>query len=113
MEKIVLKARKRDVIGKAVKALRRNGEIPAVVYGNASDNQNLAVLMHDFEKVFKEAGSSAIVTLEIEGEKEKNVLIHDVAESPMQSLPEHIDFYEVSMTEKIQTSVPLHFIGDS
>lgn len=113
MEKKTLKVQKRDTVGKAVRAMRAEGIVPAVVYGKGKENQNLSVSLHDFDLIYKEVGSSAIITLEVDGGGEKNVLIHDVAQDPVTNAPEHIDFYEVSMTEKITANVPLYFMGDS
>lgn len=113
MEKKTLKVQKRNTVGKAVRAMRAEGIVPAVVYGKGKENENLSVTQHDFDQIYKEVGSSAIITLSIEGGGEKNVLIHNVAQDPVTNVPEHIDFYEVSMTEKITANVPLHFVGDS
>lgn len=113
MEKKILKVQKRDTVGKAVRAMRREGIVPAIVYGKGKENQNLSVSLHDFDLVYREVGSSAVIALKIDGDSEKNVLIHDVSQNPVTNVPEHIDFYEVSMTEKITANVPLHFIGDS
>lgn len=113
MERPVLKVQKREITGKAVAELRRGGLIPAVVYGKGKENENLSVNRLEFEHIYKEVGSSAIIKLEVDESGEKNVLIHDVSLGAVSGLPEHIDFYEVSMTEKITATVPLHFVGDS
>jgi large subunit ribosomal protein L25 len=113
MDKIKLKVLLRTETAKAVGALRRAGNMPAVLYGKGKDNQNLTVTVHDFEKMYREAGTSSIVLLEIEGNGQKNVLVQDVSYDAFTSKPEHADFYEVSMTEKITTTIPLVFIGDS
>jgi large subunit ribosomal protein L25 len=113
MDKINLKVNLRDKTGKAVRELRRNGEIPAVLYGKGKENKNLSVSLHDFEKMYRDAGTSSIVLLKIEGAGEKNVLVQDVSYDAYTAKPEHADFYEVSMTEKITTTIPLVFIGDS
>lgn len=101
------------MVGKAVRSMRKEGIVPAVVYGKGKKNENLSVSLHDFDLIYREVGSSAIIELDINGKENKNVLIHDVAQNPVTNAPEHIDFYEVSMTEKITANVPLHFVGDS
>lgn len=113
MDKIKLNAKPREKTGKAVRALRRAGLIPAVLYGKGKNNVNLSVSLHDFNKMFREAGTSSIVLLSIEENGEKNVLVQDVSYNSYTSEPEHADFYEVSMTEKITTTIPLVFVGDS
>src|SRR3990172_6706013 len=105
MDKLTLKAQKRTIIGKKTKALRKQGSIPAVVYGHKIDSVPVTVNDKDFNKVYDKAGGSTLVLLEIDG-KEKNVLIHEHQVHPITNKPIHIDFYQVSMTEKIKTEIP-------
>ncbi|NIM47619.1 MAG: 50S ribosomal protein L25 [Candidatus Aenigmarchaeota archaeon] len=113
METITLKAKKREVVGKKVKKLRKEGFLPAVLYGRDTKNENLSILKAEFEKIFKKAGLNKIVSLVIEGEGKKNVLIHEPQVDPVTNNPLHVDLYQVKMTEKITTNVPLVFIGES
>lgn len=113
MEKFKLNAKVRELTGKAAKRLRVIGEIPAVLYGKKKENQNLSIALHDFRKLYTEAGTSSIVLLDIKDSGTKNVLVQDIDFDPLTNVPRHIDFYEVSMTEKITTNIPLHFVGDS
>lgn len=113
MDKIKLNVSLREDKGATARALRRDGNIPAVLYGKGKEAKSLSVPLHDFEMMFREAGTSSIVLLTIEGNGEKNVLVQDVSYNAMTSKPDHADFYEVSMTEKITTTIPLVFIGDS
>ncbi len=113
MEKVTLKANIRANVGKAIQTLRASGMVPCNVYGKGKKNLNLSVSLHDIEKIFRETGTTSILLLDIENEGIKNVLIHDLSFNPVTSKIEHVDFYEVSMTEKITTNVPLSFTGDS
>jgi large subunit ribosomal protein L25 len=113
MEKVKLTATPREVTGKQVGALRRQGLIPAVVYGQGQKNQNLTVVKGEFEKILREVGTSSIILLSIEGDGQKNVLVHEIGHNPLTGDSDHIDFYEISMKEKITTTIPLHFVGDS
>ena len=92
--------------------LRNQGKIPAVLYGRQVENINLEVDSHEFEKAYKEAGESTIISLKI-GDDMRNVLIHDVQFDPLTDKASHIDFYQVRMDEKITVSVSLIFIGES
>lgn len=112
MDKKILKAENRDVNKEKPKKLRESGKTPAVVYGKKSENINLSVDTVEFEKIYREVGSSAIINLSIDNYN-KNVLIHDVSLNPVTDEPEHIDFYEVDMRQKITTNVPLVFTGES
>lgn len=107
-----LTAQKREIFGKKTSALRKQGFVPAELYGHGLDNMHLMVPSKDFSKVFKEAGESTIVKLKVEN-NEFNVLVHDFQRNYLTDEFSHIDFYSVKMDEKITTSVPLEFIGEA
>lgn len=86
--------------------------MPAVVYGEGVPSQSIAVPYKDFEKVYKEAGESTLITLEVDG-KSHNVLINDIAHDPLRGNPLHADFYAVRMDKVIKTKVPIEFFGES
>ncbi|HRY60053.1 MAG TPA: 50S ribosomal protein L25 [Patescibacteria group bacterium] len=110
----VLNAKKREVTGEKIDSVRKEGLIPAVVYGKGKENVNLVVNAIEFNKVFTKTGENTLIKLNIEGEGvAKNVLAHDVAYNPVSDAPIHIDFYEVKMDEEVETEVPLVFIGES
>ena len=113
METIVIKADVRDVYGKKLEGSRKNGQLPAVVYGNQKDNQAVFVDAHDFTKAFHQAGHSTIVELKVDGENKENVLIHDVDMNPVTNEIRHVDFYRINMNKAIRTEVPLHFVGEA
>lgn len=92
--------------------VRASGMTPAVVYGAGTPSTSLSVPAQQFIKVFKEAGESEIVTLELEGKK-LNVLIHEVQWHPVKDMVVHADFYVVDMNKEIEVSVPLEFTGVS
>ncbi len=107
-----LAVKNREVVGKKVKALRKQGLVPAELYGHGTKNAHLTVPAKDFNKVFKEAGSSTVVTLVTEQGK-KPAIIHDIVRDPLTNDIMHIDFYEVRMDEKITAKVPVEFTGDA
>ena len=92
--------------------VRANGMTPAVVYGAGTPSTSLSVPAQQFIKVFKEAGESEIVTLELEGKK-LNVLIHEVQWHPVKDMVMHADFYVVDMNKEIEVAVPIEFTGVS
>ncbi|MBI4920044.1 50S ribosomal protein L25 [Candidatus Azambacteria bacterium] len=116
-----LKGKNRTLLGKKVKSLRRNGIVPAVVYGGKDGSIPLELNLKEFLKVFKTAGETTLIKLFINEEKVsakggpafgwKNVLIHDISRDPLTDQINHIDFYEVKMDEKITADVPLVFVG--
>ncbi|OGZ04079.1 MAG: hypothetical protein A2604_02140 [Candidatus Liptonbacteria bacterium RIFOXYD1_FULL_36_11] len=107
-----LKAQKRNIFGKASKNLRKEGLIPAELYGHKIDNLHLSVPIKDFLKAFSEAGESSIINLDIEGEK-RPVLIYHISKNSLKDEIENIDFYQVRMDEKVTTKIPVEFIGES
>lgn len=113
MEKIILKAQKRNIVGKKVKKLRDIGQIPAVLYGQGKNAINLSIDLNSFIKTYKKSGGSTLVDLMIEEEKPIKILIHEPQKNPLTDKPIHVDFYKIKMDEEITTEIPLEFIGIS
>jgi len=107
-----LAAQVREEKGRKVRSLRREGLIPAELYGHGLENKHLAVRVREFGKVFKEAGKNTLLTLSLEGEK-RPVLIHEVQRDYISNDIAHVDFYQVSMKEEIKAKIPLEFLGES
>lgn len=112
MDKLQLKAAARDVKANVAK-MRKAGQLPAVLYGHNVKNQSLTVSQADFEKVLRKAGESTIIHLVTDDGKTHSVLIHDIQNHYLTSNPIHVDFYEVSMTEKLKAKVALEFTGEA
>ncbi len=112
MDKIELGATVRDE-KKPAHGLRRTGFVPAELYGHNVPNMHLQLAQNEFERILRKAGESTIVTLNIEGVGTRNVLIHDVQKHAVKNQPIHIDFYEVSMSEKLTATVQIEFTGDA
>ena len=109
---LTLKAEPRTALGKKVKSLRKEGFLPAVIYGAKETAKPVVLNLKEFEKVWREAGESSLIELELGGEK-KGVLIKEVQTDPVKDFPIHADFQAVSMDEKIEAEVPVRFIGES
>ena len=112
MEQIPLTAQKRTILGRKVKTLRREGLIPAHVFGHKIKTIHVQVKQTDFAKVFEKAGETGIVDLAIDSQK-KPVLIRNVQVHPVTDTPLHIDFYQVNLTEKVKVNVPIELILES
>ena len=112
MEKVVLNASKRDVIGKQVKALRRAGKLPAVIYGRHTEPININLDAHSASLALGKLTSSSIVTLNVDG-TEYPALVREKQRDYIKNRLLHVDFLAVSMTEKLRTQVSVHFIGVS
>jgi len=100
------------VAGQNLTNMRLAGEIPAVVYGAGSETASIAVSFKDFVKVWKEAGESGTVTLELPTGT-ATVLIHEVVNDPVKSVPEHVDFLAIDVNKPITVKVPIEFTGVS
>jgi large subunit ribosomal protein L25 len=107
-----LEAKKREIFGKRVNKLIKDGLIPAEIYGRGFENIHVTVPVKDFSRVLKEAGESTIITLVVDG-KMFPVIIHEVKTDAIKDFIAHVDFYRVHMDEKIRAHVPVIFIGES
>jgi large subunit ribosomal protein L25 len=112
MEKVVLKATKRDVIGKQVKALRREGKLPAVIYGRHTDPVNINLDAHSASLTLAKVTSSSLVTIDVDG-TQYPALVREKQRDYIKNRLLHVDFLAVSLTEKLRTRVRVHFVGVS
>ena len=108
-----LAAAHREVTGKKVAYLRRDGRLPAVVYGRGLESASVSVDAHEFETLRRHAGPNTLVDLSVDGEKPAPVLVHDVQLHRVTRKPLHVDLYVVRMTEELTVEVPLVSEGDS
>lgn len=113
MTTLILSADIRTIQGKKVATLRRNGQTPVVLYGHGVAPTMLTVEAKPFRHIWKTAGSSQLVDLGITGKPAVKVLIHDIQEHPVSGEVVHADLYQVKMTEKLETEIPLKFVGNS
>ncbi len=112
MKKYKLQATKRELLGRKVKKIRREGLLPATVYGKKIKSASLAVDQNAFAKVYADAGETGLVELNL-GSEIRPVLIHNVQIDPVDSAPLHVEFFQVDLKEKVRTKVPLVFVGES
>lgn len=112
MERVQLKAEPRNVIGRQVKSLRRQGLVPAVVYGHDFKALSIQVPMKELERVYAEAGESTVVYLNVGGQDHPTI-IHDIVRDALSDKFLHADFYKVRLDEKIHAKIHLNFIGES
>lgn len=113
MEKIQIESKARDSKTEIAEKMRKDGMIPANLYGHNVPNMHLSLSQNTFEKVLRKAGESTIIELIDPEGKTHNVLIQEVQKHYLTSQPIHVDFYEVKMTEKLTATVELIFDGES
>lgn len=113
-EKLKLKAEKRKVSGRKVRKLRREGILPANIYGKKVKSQAVKLDLRTFLPIYQEVGETGIVNLTLKGEtKTRPVLIHNVQLDPVTDQPLHADFYQVDLKKKVATEVPIELAGES
>lgn len=119
MKKYSLSATPRNLVGRKVKTLRKQGLVPATIYGKKVKSVSVSVKTDEFTKVFQEAGESGLVELTIEGEKKtaglpagRQVLVHSVQTDPVRDTLLHVEFHQVDLKEKVRTHVPVECTGE-
>jgi large subunit ribosomal protein L25 len=106
-----LEATTRSDSGKSAAArLRREGRLPAVLFGHGLESQPLSLDAHEFAVLRRHVAATTLVDLSVDGHKPRAVLIHGVQGHKVSHRPLHVDLFAVRMTEELTAEVPL--IGD-
>jgi len=114
MGKLNLKAEKRTVLGRKIKKIRREGLLPANVYGKKVASLSLQLDAKEFAKIYQEAGETGMIDLSVSGEKEvRPVLIHNIQKDPVSEDFLHVDFRQVILTEKVTATIPVQITGEA
>ena len=112
MDKVVLKAEKREVTGKQVNALRRAGKLPAVIYGRHLEPIAISLDAHSTGLLMNKLTSSSLVTISLDGE-EYPTLVRDRQRDFIRGNLTHVDFLAVNLKEQIRATVGIEFVGVS
>jgi len=112
-EKHQVKATTRTVVGRKVKKIRKDGLLPATVYGKAFDSLSIQFNLAEVEKLFSDIGESTLVEVVLDEKEKLPVLFRNPQYHPIIGDLIHIDCYKVNLKEKISTMVPLEFVGES
>ena len=112
MKRESLTAEKRTVAGKKVKKLRKEGILPANIYGKNFASEQVQLPLKDFVEVFDKVHETGLVDLLV-GKETYPVLIHNVQIHPLDYTPIHADFYKVNLKEKVKTAIPVVSIGEA
>lgn len=112
MKKHSLAAKKRTVLGRKVKVLRKQGELPATVYGKKIDSISVTINKDAFLSVYKEAGETGLIELAIDKDV-RPVLVNTVQIDPVSSDALHVEFHQVDLKEKVHAKVPVDLTGES
>jgi large subunit ribosomal protein L25 len=106
MEKITLKAKARKEVGRKVKLLRKEGILPANIYGKKIKSESIQVDLKEFLEVYKKVGDTKLFYI-----NERPVLVANIQKNPVSDMLLHIDFHQVDLKEKVEAKVPVELIG--
>ena len=110
-DSIVLEAQKREVTGKKVKAIRKQGLVPATVYQKGKDPVNVQLSYQPFIKAYAQAGLGQPVELSVDG-KARLTMIKDVAIDPVKNTVTHVAFHAVRADRVVEAEIPVVIVGD-
>jgi large subunit ribosomal protein L25 len=108
-----LSASVRTETGRHVHAVRRRGEVPAILYGHNVEPQKLAIEARALRKVWHSAGHSHLVDLALDGGRARKVLIRELQVNPRTTELMHVDLFAVNLREKLTVEIPLIPVGES
>lgn len=106
-----IEVKKRTLLGKKVKKLRKNGLLPANIYGKGIKSLSVELPVKEFEAVFKDVGETSLLDVAVDGQL-RPVLIHNIQRHPVSGAYLHADFYQVNLKEKIKSMIPVDLVGE-
>lgn len=111
-KKLTLNAEARTLTGRKVKKLRKEGIIPANIFGKKIESKSIQVGIKDFEEVYKDAGETGLIEISVGSEK-RPVLVHNIQSNAKSDDILHVDFLQVDLKEKVEANVPVELVGES
>jgi large subunit ribosomal protein L25 len=112
-KQVTLEVERRTVMGKKVKHLRRDGIIPANVYGHQKDSLAIQINAHKMEQALKTHGATQLYKLVIAPDgKEDTVVVRHITRQPATNFIQHIDFFHVKMSEPMRARIPVRLVGE-
>ncbi len=112
MAKFNLASEARKLTGHKVKNLRKEGLLPANIFGKDVDSTAIQIKNKEFMEVYKKAGETGIVEIKL-GKEDRPVLVHHVQVHPVTGAIIHVDFLQVNLKEKVTANIPVEVIGES
>ena len=111
---VTLSAKSRENLKKsATNSIRKEGFVPAVVYGREEASQPISINELELVKTVRDEGRNAIISLKVEGSKSFDVMLHDYQMDPIKNALVHADFYVVNMSQEMEAVVPLEVVGEA
>lgn len=114
MDQTELRTVKREILGKGVKLLRRQGVTPVHLFGRGVESMALQCSTADLRHLLAQAGQTRLLSLKIKGERRpRPVMVREIQRETLRGGLLHVDFYQVKMTEEIRTEVPIAMTGEA
>ena len=114
MENIELETTRREMLGKEVRFLRRQGIMPIHLFGHGVESLALQCDATSLQQTLSRAGQTRLINIKIHGEKKpRPVVVRGVHREPVRGGLLHVDFFQVSMKERVKINVPLILVGEA
>ena len=114
MKQIELRATSREILGKKVRFLRRQGIIPLHLFGHSVESITLQCDEAQLKGVLAHAGKTRLISLKLDkGKKPRNVMVREVQRDRRTDGLLHVDLYQIKMTEKIRVEIPVVVVGEA
>ena len=114
MDQIELKVTNREILGKKVRFLRRQGITPTHIFGHGIKSLAVQCDTTELKRVMAEAGKTRLINLKLDNEKRpRTAVIREVQIEPRTGQSLHVDFYQVKMEEKVKVEVPIVLVGEA
>jgi len=110
-ESFTLDVQRRAMKGKQVKQLRRQGLVPAVIYGVGGEPVSISCLYRPLEIALQKAGGTHLINVTVDDGSQHNTLVRDVQRDKVKRTIEHVDFMRVDLSKKLKTEIPIVFVG--
>ena len=114
MEQLELEVTEREILGKKVRFLRRQGVTPLHVFGHGIDSMALQCDTAKLQQVLAKAGKTRLINLKLDKEKSpRPAVVREVQIEPLSGESLHVDFYQVQMAEQVKVEVPIVLTGEA
>ena len=114
MDSLILKATRRDLLGKKTRFLRREGITPVHIFGHNLKSLSLQCDTAEIKNIISQAGTTRLLKLSIDEDKQpRSVFIREIQRDKISGLLIHVDFYQIRKAEKIKADIPIILIGEA
>lgn len=108
-----LAATRRELTGRKMRHIRKQGSVPAVLYGYQVEPTKLTLNAREFEAAYKTAGRTTLVDLSVEDARPVKVFVQDVQRHAISNAVQHVDFHAVNLRVTVDAEVPVVLVGES